>query len=455
MFGRSWVAACSIACCLAVAGAVPTVAEERVDARVEKLEREVAALRQALEKMKTAEGDDARFDEFERRIEILAAELESLRTGQPVVEADESSYGLGPAASKVYRTEQGVSIGGYGEMLYQNFDSQLEDGTPNGNDDTLDFLRAVLYFGYKFNDRFLFNSEIEFEHGSTGEEGEVSVEFAYLDYLWRDALNVRAGLLLLPMGFVNELHEPTVFLGTMRPESERRIIPSTWRESGVGIFGDVGPFTYRSYVVNGFDASGFAAGGLRDGRQNGSKAKAEDFAWSGRLDYVGTQGLVAGLSAYFGDSGQDLADGMGAIAAATSIFDAHVDWRFKGFESRLLYARAEVDDVARLNGALGLMGADSVGERLVGRYVQAGYDLLVRRGGTARLVPYARWETLDTQDDVPTGFAADPANDREIRTIGLAYQPIRQLVFKAEFQETSNEADTGYEQINAGLGYVF
>ena len=70
-------------------------------------------------------------------------------------------------------------------------------------------ITAVLYFGYKFNDRFLFNSEIEFEHGSTEDDGEVSVEFAYLDYLWRKPLNVRAGLLLLPLGFVNELHEPS------------------------------------------------------------------------------------------------------------------------------------------------------------------------------------------------------------------------------------------------------
>jgi len=455
MLRRSWVVALLVAGFVALAGA--SVLADEVDERIEKLGREVAALRQALEEQKADEGNDARLDELKRQIDILAAELESLRTGQPVAEANQSSWGMGPAASKVYRTEKGVSVGGYGELLYQNFDSALEDGTPNDREDTIDFLRAVLYFGYKFNDKFLFNSEIEFEHATTGEDkdGEVSVEFAYVDYLWRDAVNVRAGLLLLPMGFINELHEPTVFLGTMRPETERRIIPTTWRETGAGIFGDIGPFTYRTYVVNGFDASGFSAKGLRGGRQNGSKAKADDFAWTGRLDYVATQGLVAGLSGYYGNSGQGLEDGAGTIDAGTSIFEAHVDWRFKGLELRLLGTRAKVDDVARLNQALGLTGGDSIGETLVGGYVQVGYDVLLHRGRRSRLIPFLRQETLNTQDEVPEGFAANPANDIDMLTLGLAYQPIRQLVVKAEFMDTTNEADTGHEQINVSLGYVF
>jgi hypothetical protein len=425
------------------------------DTRIEKLEREVQTLREALDAARGGASDGARLDEIERKIEVLVTELESLRTGQPVAVADTSAHGLGPAASKIYGVERGVSIGGYGELLYKNADSTLDNGAPNGESDTLDFLRAVFYFGYKFNDRFLFNSEIEFEHGSTEEDGEVSVEFAYLDFLWRESLNVRAGLLLLPMGWVNELHEPTVFLGTMRPDTERRILPSTWREGGVGIFGEAGPFSYRSYVVNGFDATGFASDGLRDGRQNGSKSKAEDFAWTGRLDYVGRPGLLAGVSAYRGDSGQDLEDGMGSIAVSTSIVEAHVDWRFRGFELRALGARSSLDDVARLNQALGLVAAESIGETLVGGYVQAGYDVLLHRGAASRLVPYARWERLNTQDAVPAGFVADPATETRIRTLGVAYQPIRQIVIKAEIEDRRNEAGTGFGRINASLGYVF
>ena len=114
-----------------------------------------------------------------------------------------------------------------------------DDGADSGKTDTFDLLRAILYFGYKFDDRFVFNSEIEFEHSTTSESGSASVEFAYLDYLFKPGFNVRGGLLLVPMGLVDELYEPTTFLGAKRPETERRIIPSTWRENGLGAHGSI------------------------------------------------------------------------------------------------------------------------------------------------------------------------------------------------------------------------
>jgi len=440
--------------CSALACFVPAVAGDD-DERIEKLEREVQALQKALEAAKSGGADDARLSEIERRVEILASELETLRIGEAAVKADGSVYGLGPAASKVYRVEQGVSVGGYGEMLYQNFSSALEDGSPNSKTDELDFLRAVVYFGYKFNDKFVFNSEIEFEHASTSEDGSASVEFAYVDYLWREPINLRAGLLLAPMGFINELHEPPVFLGAKRPATETRIIPTTWREGGVGIFGDLGPFTYRTYVVNGLDASGFTSAGLRGGRQKGSKAKAEDFAWTGRIDYVGTPGVVAGLSGHFGNSGQGLTDSSGTIDVPTGILEGHVDWRWKGLEIRALGARAKLGDVARLNNALELTGDASIGEEMVGGYLQAGYDVFTWLKGKSQLTPYLRWESLNTQATVPDGFSADPATDTTIWTVGIEYKPIPQLVVKLDYQDLTNKANTGFTQFNLGMGYVF
>ena len=177
---------------VAVACFFPAAAGENDD-RIDELEKEVQALKEALADAGAGGADPSRLEEIDRRIEILANELEKLRIGKAAVQADESVYGLGPAASKVYRGEQGVSIGGYGEVLYQNFDSRLEDGSPNSKSDVLDYLRAIVYFGYKFNDRFVFNSEIEFEHASTDKNGSVSVEFAYVDYLWKEPINLRAG----------------------------------------------------------------------------------------------------------------------------------------------------------------------------------------------------------------------------------------------------------------------
>jgi cell division protein FtsB len=432
----------------------PAAFGQSTEERVRELERQVEQLKAEIAVMKDGgqESEAGRLAELERRLEVLAGEIENLKIGEAAAAADESERGFGPAASKVYRTERGLSIGGYGEALYQNFDSKRDDNAASGKTDTFDLLRGVLYFGYKFNDRWLLNSEIEYEHAGS----EVAVEFAYIDYLWRLEVNVRGGLLLVPMGFLNELHEPTVFLGARRPDVEQLIMPTTWRENGLGLFGDAGPFTYRTYVVNGLRGAGFTAAGLRGGRQKGNQAKAEDFAWVGRLDFTGVPGLLVGGSAYIGDSGQDLTTAGGRdIGVGTQILEAHLEWKWRGLELRALGVQAELDDVADLNQALKLTGNQSVGESLKGHYLQLGYDVLAGRGGEQAFIPYARWETYNTQDEVPRGFAANPANDVETLTLGFAYQPIDQLVLKVDHQNIDNEAGTGTDQFNVLLGWIF
>jgi hypothetical protein len=430
---------------------------DQAEQRLAELEKEVAALKAAVATLREgARQPDPRLDEIERKIGILAAELEDLKVGEAALIADTSVAGFGPAASKVYRAKSGVSIGGYGEWLYQAFDQEREDGADSGKTDTFDALRGILYVGYKFNDRWLLNTEVEFEHASTGKSGEVSLELAYLDYLYRSEIGFRAGLLLMPVGFINELHEPTTFLGAGRPETERRIIPTTWRENGVGVFGDIGDFSYRSYLVTGFKGAGFSSSGLRGGRQKGSKAKADDFAWVGRLDYSGVPGLTLGLSAYVGDSGQDLQSSDDSeLSVPTTIWEGHVEWRYRGLELRGLLAHADIDDVTGLNEALGLSGSASVGSELEGYYLQAGYDLLAGSSRSRSLIPFVRWESLNTQASVPAGFQANPANDQQILTLGLSYKPIEQIVIKLDYQDISNGAGTGVDQINAALGYIF
>lgn len=427
------------------------------DSRIDQLEREIAALKAEMAQMKAeggsaVAGGDSRLSEIERRLEVLAGEIERLRIGEAAATASETDHGMGPAASKIYRTERGFSIGGYGELFYQRFDDERDNGTPSGRTDQLDLQRAIVYVGYKFNDRWVFNSEIEYEHA--GEE--VELEFAYLDYLWKPQASFRAGLLLIPMGFINELHEPTVFLGAKRPDIERVIIPATWRENGFGLFGEAGPLSYRTYIVAGLNAEGFTSSGIRGGRQEGIESKAEDFAWVGRLDYRGVPGLLIGGSAYIGDSGQDLtADSGRGLGVATNIYEGHVEWRWKGLEVRALGVRAELDDVAALNSVLGFTGSGSIGEKLTGQYVQAGYDLLAGRGGEKAFIPFARWESYNTQDEVPAGFRASGANDIESLTVGFSFKPIEQIVLKVDHQDYKNKAETGVDQFNVLLGYVF
>ena len=411
------------------------------------------------------EADSAKIEQLEEQIEAITRELEEMKLGREVVaQADTSMYGLGPAASKVYRVRRGVSIGGYGEFLYENFATTREDGTASGKTDQIDALRGVVYVGYKFGDRFLFNSEIEVEHGSTAQSGSVSLEFAYLDFGFSDPVGARGGLVLLPMGLVNEQHEPTTFLGTERPETERFIIPSTWREIGVGLFGAAGGFSYRGYAVAGLDAvsggssnaEGFSADGLRGGRQKGSKAVAENFAGVARLDYTGRLGLMVGGSAYLGNSGQDATTPAGqVIDGLTFIWEGHAQYSAYGFDLRALFSMALVDDVPQLNEAQGFSGNESIGERLIGWYVQGGYDVLRSVSTRHQLIPYVRYEQIDTQDKVPAGFAANPANDRTILTLGAAWKPIPNVVVKGDYQIHRSAANSGLNQWNLSMGYVF
>ena len=388
---------------------------------------------------------------LEAQLDALTRELETMRLGREVVpEADSSQNGLGPAASKVYRVRQGVSLGGYGEVIYQNFADQHEDGTPSGMASTFDAVRAILYVGYKFTDRLLFNSEIEVEHGGTEHGGAVALEFGYLEYRLGRCGGVRAGQVLVPMGLLNELHEPPAFLGAKRPLTETFIIPSTWHENGIGIFGEAGPLVYRAYLVNGFAGERFEAAGLREGRQDGAEAVARHFGGAGRVELTTMPGLVLGTSGYVGNSGQS-----DSIKARTAIWESHVEFRRGPLELRGLLALAFVDDADRLNNAAGLVGSESIGKRLMGWYLQGGYDVLSHTSSSQQLIPYVRYEQINTQDQVPTGFMSDPATDRRVTTLGGVWKPVPNVALKADYQIMKDEANSGVSQLNVALGYLF
>lgn len=383
-------------------------------------------------------------EEVQRQIDILAAEIERLRSGEtgaePLTAEQVRALGLAPSAAAAYRKTSGVSLAGYGEMLFEN---------PDGATPRIDFLRAIVYTGYRFTDRFVFNSEIEIEHAK-----EISVEFAYVDFRARDELTVRAGMLLVPLGLVNEFHEPTVFLGARRPETEQRIIPSTWRENGVGLLGSRGKVAYRAYLVNGLKATGFSASGLRGGRQKGAQALAADWAFAGRLDVTPVTGFFAGVSLYSGGSGQDQVS-PDDETVRTTILDVHGQAQIRGADVRALYARASLDDVTALNRTLGLGGTKSIGETLEGGYVQLGYNVLSQVVAGTSLMPYYRFERINTQAAVPAGFRADPAQDQTFHTFGVELKPIGHIVVKADYQRVSTRAGVRRHQFNVNLGYVF
>jgi hypothetical protein len=394
--------------------------------------------------------DTTRVADLEEQIEAITREIERLSLGRDVVVVDSSVSGFGPAASRVYRIESGASIGGYGEVLYENFATETEDGIPAGNTDEFDALRAIVYVGYKFNDKVLFNSEIEIEHAD-----EIFLEFAYVEYRLRDDIGLRGGLLLAPMGWVNELHEPPTFLGTQRSVTETRIIPTTWRENGFGLFGDHEAFAWRAVLINSLDAEDFSGSGVRGGRQKGSKALAEDFSFIGRLDYTGQPGLTVGGAMHLGKTGHGRDAGGTTVDGQLFIWDLHADYRVAGLEVRALLAGSDLSDAAAVNLLAGNTGADGVGSSMLGWYVQAGYDVLRNSSSMHQLIPYLGYEQVDTQREVAPGFGIDPANDLTVTSLGLAWKPVTQVVAKVDYQIHSNAEGTGVNQVNFQLGWLF
>lgn len=414
----------------------------------------------------TLRARDDRIADLERKLETVVDELADLRE-QVAVPAEpelKSIYGLGPAASKIYGIERGLSIGGYGEGNYRNFIGDESDADL----DRADFHRLVLYFGYKFSERIVFNSEIEFEHGTTSDvgngagEGSVSVEFAALDFLLHPKLNARAGMLLLPMGFLNEVHEPPFYYGVSRPETEQRIIPSTWRENGVGIFGNLTEsLEYRAYLVTGFNASEFSDAGIRGGRQNGNRALAEDLAFVVRSDWRpdAAPGLLLGGSFYFGDSGQDLEiGGMDVPDSRLWIGEAHAQYRRGPLHLRALAAYSRLDDAQELNLVLGRASDRPIAEAMFGAYGEVAYDvwpLLADGAHGWRLEPFARVEYVDTQFDVPSGFTENERNSYWVYTTGINYYPHPNVVLKLEYRNLNARGGTRPDELAVGIGFAF
>jgi hypothetical protein len=398
---------------------------------------------------------DDRIVDLERKVDVLVDEIARLRTQVAVPEETElkSAYGLGPAASKVYGIERGLSIGGYGEANYSNRLS-------GDSDDTGDALRFVQYIGYKFNENIILNTEIEYEHATTGSTpnssgGSVSIELMTLDFFWKKEANFRTGLVLVPMGFINEIHEPPSFFGVQRPEVERRIIPSTWRELGVGVFGDVGEdISYRAYVMNGFDATGFSSSGIRGGRQKGNRVRADDLAFVGRVDWTPGEEWLVGTAVYVGNGGQDQ-DGI--PSSRLTMFEAHAQYNNGPWHGRGLFAINWLDDAEQLSTSLGLPSGKPVGDRMLGGYGELAYDVwaLITGNNDKYLAPFARVEYVDTQNSVPSGFSRDGTKRYVVSSFGMNFKPHPNVVLKAEYRNFSVQDGDISDEISLGMGFAF
>ena len=389
--------------------------------------------------------------ELERRIDILSEEITNLKAHQMGVSKNESVYGLGNSASKVYFVPQGLSIGAYGEIVYTSYASENQDGDSVTKDPALEALRYVLYVGYKFNDKWVFNSEIEIEHAN-----EIYNEFMYVDYLHSNELNARFGLMLLPVGFVNMQHEPTLFPSVQRPLTEKYIIPSTWREIGAGLFGTVGNIAYNAYLINGGDADDISpTSGFRGARKKGGadgEKNAATGAFTGRADYnFDTQSYV-GASVYAGQASTDAVANKDQENLTTNLYDLHAQYGQGGLRVRALYTEMNYANASDWNK---IAGNTALPEKIQGGYLEAMYNVWAGKSA-ASLSPFVRYERVNLNAEFDEDqFAYQGKGDFYSYTVGLAYAPIPRLVFKADYAFINNKADSAVNEFNLGMGFNF
>ena len=352
-----------------------------------------------------------------------------------------------------------VQIGGYAQI---DFNQPLKENEMSNG--TLDVHRLVLLFGYRFNERTNFVTEIEMEHVK-----EVFVEQAYLNYEIKPWLNFRGGLMLVPMGITNEYHEPPTFNGVERPNLDSKIIPTTWREIGAGFTGrvDQASIKYQLFLMNGFN--GYNAGGtfrgtdgFRKGRQKGAESFMSSPNLATKIDYYGISGLKLGLSSYLGKSQSTLYDGIdkddnAAIAVADSSvvgiamlgFDAR--YRKGGFEAKAQINVANVKNTSEYNSFTG----KDLGSQLFGWYVETGYNLLHSTETEQKLVPFIRYEKYDTHAKTEGGLAKNDTFDRTDVTVGAGWWLTSGAVLKADYQFFSDASDNSAGQFNLGIGIWF
>ena len=319
-----------------------------------------------------------------------------------------------------------TSVGGYGE-LHWNF---YEDAS-----DAVDFHRFVLFVNHEFNDWIRLYTELEVEHSLSGDgkPGEVELEQAFIRMDWKENFSTDAGLFLMPIGMINEMHEPNTFYGVERNNIEARIIPSTWWEAGIrGNWRFENGVSIDAGVTSGLDMD--PSGEIRGGRQKVAKAINDSPAYFGRIKYTGIAGLELGFSAFYQD---DLAQSEPADIEGL-LTTGHIDYRTGGFRLRALYARWDLDGTET-----------EAAESQWGYYLEPSY----------------RWTVSERYGDIGVYFRysnyryfSGSLKDNDIYEIGINYWPTGYVVFKADLQEVSDSdqyKSKGDKILNLGVGYQF
>jgi len=369
---------------------------------------ETDKLRQVIaEQQKVLESLEKRLDETDQKLNATAEHIE--------VEGENND--------SIFAN---TTIGGYGELHYNNYED---------SDAKIDFHRFVLFFGHEFSDSIRFFSEFELEHSLSGDDkpGEVELEQAYVEVDINEATSSKVGLFLIPVGIINETHEPPTFYGVERNGVEKNIIPATWWEAGVA-------FNYKpsgGLSIDGAATSGLEVGDdfkIRNGRQKVAKATAENLAYTGRIKYTAITGLeLAATLQYQTDitQGGNNFDAPIDTADAT-LLEAHAIYQVNDFTVRALYARWDINgDEAKELGR----------DEQTGWYVEPAYKINEKVGVFAR---YAEYDN-NAGDSDSTAVKST--------SVGVNYYLHENVVLKADYEDLGGSKDS--KGFNLGFGYQF
>jgi hypothetical protein len=389
--------------------------------------------------------------------------LTSFITSSQVMKVDSTNAPLNAANSMITNSAaKKVTLGAYAQIDYNQ---QFGDTVKHVG--KMDVHRLVALIAYSFNQKTSFVTELEIEHVK-----EIYVEQAFINYSIIPSLNLRAGLLLIPMGIINEYHEPPTFNGVERPNIDGKIIPTTWREMGLGLAGriDRASMRYQVYVVNGFlgydgEAKLRGSDGFRKGRQKAAESVFSSPNLTAKVEHYGLPGLKLGLSGYLGDSqstaiegAPNSSDGGGHIdSTIVNLAMAAFDLRYtiKGFSARGQVVYGSIGNSGAYNQYL----QSDLGSAMFGYYGELAYDLLsfCKTKSTQQLVAFVRYESYDTHHSTEMGTEKNKAFDRSEITGGLGWHLAPGAVLKGDLQllDTATPDTDPIKQFNLGIGIWF
>lgn len=365
-----------------------------------------------------------------RKLLFWTGLLASIPGGAQVLTREDSLH------AGLVRSDHATVISGYGEAKV-SYDLQLKTGQAN-------LTRNVLFVGHRFNQRISFFSEMEVENarvegGSAG--GELSMEQLFLKFNLNRDVYLTAGLFIPRLGIINENHLPTTFNGNDRPFTEQLVIPATWREMGVGIYGTLPRMPglhWSAALLNGLNSANLSHGsGLVEARGEGSQASAANLAMTGALLYYWKDFQFEASGYYGGSAGltQREADSLhldfGAFGTPVAVWAADAQYLGQGLRIKLLATAVSIPDADRINRAY----ASNTPELMTGAYAELGYNLLhvLSPASERELEVFVRGEKLDLNAAIPANGIDDPTLDRGYLITGLTYMPVNGVCVKADY----------------------